>query len=129
MGWFDSNTVKDIGRAFDDNLTSDEERLELTNELAKAKMQFGGIVEKAVTNRWESDNKIGSKFAKLIRPMLVTYLVLIATTLALLDGNIAGFTIKSVWVDLFSNLAFLSVTAYFGLRTYEKRTGTSVWKN
>lgn len=80
------------------------------------------------TKRWESDNNSDSRFAKLLRPVLTAYLVLIVTILAILDGNIEGFNIKDVWVTLFTSLCLTAVGGYFVLRTYEKRTGTSVWK-
>lgn len=81
-----------------------------------------------ITNRWQSDNNSDSRFAKLLRPALTAYLVLIVTILAILDGNVGSFTIKEVWVSLFTLLCSTSVGGYFVLRTYEKRTGTSVWK-
>lgn len=81
-----------------------------------------------ITERWKSDNSADSRFAKLLRPALTAYLVLIVTILAILDGNVGSFTIKEVWVSLFSLLCTTSVGGYFVLRTYEKRTGTSVWK-
>ena len=80
------------------------------------------------TERWKSDNSADSRFAKLLRPGLTAYLVLIVTILAILDGNVGSFTIKEVWVSLFTLLCSSSVGGYFVLRTYEKRTGTSVWK-
>jgi hypothetical protein len=40
------------------------------------------------TKRWESDNNSDSRFAKLLRPALTAYLVLIVTILAILDGNV-----------------------------------------
>ena len=81
-----------------------------------------------ITERWKSDNSADSRFAKLLRPALTAYLVLIVTILAILDGNVGSFTIKEVWVSLFTLLCSTSVGGYFVLRTYEKRTSTSVWK-
>lgn len=84
--------------------------------------------EENITNRWESDNNGDSRFAKLLRPVLTAYLIIIVTLLALLDGNIKDFSIKEQWVELFTILCLAAVNGYFVLRTYEKRTGTSVWK-
>ena len=83
--------------------------------------------EKSRTDRWDSDNNSDSRFAKLIRPMLVMYLVIVCTILAIIDGNVAQFTIKDAWVTLFTSLAVTAVAGYFTLRTYEKRTNTSKW--
>ncbi len=83
--------------------------------------------EENVTERWKSDNTGDSRFAKLLRPALTAYLVLVVTVLAILDGNIEGFNIKDVWVTLFTSLCMTAVGGYWVLRTYEKRTGTSKW--
>lgn len=83
--------------------------------------------EAEITKRWESDNNSDSRIAKMTRPMLVIYLVFAVTLLAILDGNLSGFSIKDSWVTLFTSLALTAVGGYFALRTYEKRTGTNVW--
>lgn len=84
--------------------------------------------EQNITDRWSSDNNSDSRFAKLLRPVLTAYLIIIVTLLALCDGNIGNFTIKENWVELFTTLCITTVSGYFVLRTYEKRTGTSTWK-
>lgn len=80
------------------------------------------------TDRWKSDNSTDSRFAKLLRPGLTAYLVFVVTLLAILDGNFQGFNVKQIWVELFTYLCSSTVGGYFVLRTYEKRTGTSIWK-
>lgn len=84
--------------------------------------------ENNISQRWDSDNKGDSRFAKLLRPVLTAYLIVVVTILAIIDGNVGSFTIKEVWVELFTILCLTAVNGYFVLRTYEKRTGTSVWK-
>ncbi|BAK73750.1 MAG: hypothetical protein AB7U51_04265 [Arcobacter sp.] len=84
--------------------------------------------EENITERWKSDNSADSRFAKLLRPVLTAYLVAIVTLLAIFDGNIGNFTIKEHWVELFTTLCITTVSGYFVLRSYEKRTGTSIWK-
>lgn len=79
------------------------------------------------TEKWKSDNEYGSKFARLLRPGMTAYLILVVTLLAICDGNIGSFNIKEVWVTLFTSLCLTSVGGYFVLRTYEKRTGSSNW--
>lgn len=85
------------------------------------------IKESNITDRWKSDNEKGSSFAKLLRPGLTAFLVLVSVLLAIADGNIGEFTIKEHWVTLFTSLTLTAVGGYFTLRTYEKRTGTSKW--
>ncbi len=100
---------------------------ELKLEDKKLDYENGQKQEENVTTRWQSDNNADSRFAKLLRPALTAYLVLIITILAILDGNVGAFEIKEVWVTLFTSLCMTAVGGYFVLRTYEKRTGTSKW--
>ena len=99
--------------------------------------------EQNITNRWNSDNEADSRFAKLIRPVLVAFLVSFSVVMALIDGNIVYmsnaivdgvivetprvFIIKAHWVTLFTELTLSVIGGYFILRTYEKRTNTSKW--
>ncbi len=102
------------------------EELKLENK--KLELEHEQKQEENITSRWQSDNSADGRFAKLLRPILTAYLVLVVTLLALFDGNIGAFTIKNIWVELFTTLCITTVSGYFILRTYEKRTGTSVWK-
>ena len=114
--------LKELDNAFYlriEELKLEDKKLDFDNEQKQ---------EENRTERWKSDNSADSRFAKLLRPGLTAYLVLIVTILAILDGNVGSFTIKEVWVSLFTLLCSSSVGGYFVLRTYEKRTGTSVWK-
>lgn len=85
--------------------------------------------EEEKTNRWVSDNESGSTFAKLVRPGLVVYLIVVTSLFALFDGNVGDFKVKEHWVTLFTSLTITAIGGYFTLRTYEKRTGTSKWSN
>jgi hypothetical protein len=100
------------------NLTLEDKKLDFEHENTQ---------EGFKTEKWKSDNQHGSNFAKLLRPGLTVYLVFIVTILAIADGNFGEFSIKEVWVTLFTSLALTAVGGYFVLRTYEKRTGTSKW--
>ena len=84
--------------------------------------------EENITERWKSDNSADSRFAKLLRPGLTAYLIIVATIFAIIDGNMASFNIKTQWIELFTYLCTTTIGGYFILRTFEKRTGTSVWK-
>lgn len=84
--------------------------------------------EQQITDRWKSDNSSDSRIAKLTRPLLVIYLVLAVTLMAILDGNVSSFSIKEHWVTLFTSLSLTALGGYFTLRTYEKRTNTNGWK-
>ena len=123
-----SDIIGSVGKAIDSVTTSDEERLEKENELQRMKLSHGEKAEEEITKRWEADSNSDSRIAKLTRPLLVIYLMIVTTVLALTDGNIMGFSIKTVWVDLFTNLAITAIGGYFVLRSWEKGKGVNKWK-
>lgn len=97
-------------------------------DIKKLEFEKQKMYEQNTTQRWESDNKSGSNFARLLRPGLTVYLVVIATLLAFADGNAGDMKIKEHWATLFTTLCITAVGGYFTLRTYEKRTNSSKWK-
>ena len=130
MGMIDfklGDIISSVGDAIDGAFTSDDERLERKNELEKMQLSHGEKAEEEITKRWVADSNSDSRIAKLTRPMLVIYLMIITTLLAFFDGNVGEFAIKTVWVDLFTNLAITAIGGYFVLRSWEKQKGVSKW--
>jgi hypothetical protein len=137
MDFFGGGIVETIGKAADDLITSDEERLEKENEKLKTnlnhtlEMQKLGIEDKKldyglvenennnITTRWTSDNKSGW-LAKNVRPLTLIFLLIVLTAMAFSSGNIGGFKIADNFVDLFQILAITAFGAYFGGRSIEK---------
>lgn len=97
LNFFSGGIIKDVGEAIDRNVTSDEERLTLHNEMAQIvamaegkALEFAAVVEQAITARHAADMQSDSWLAKNIRPI-----VLIVMTL---------FTILYLLLGLYSNL-------------------------
>jgi hypothetical protein len=138
MSWFQSlisggvdKVVDSVGTAIDKLVTSDEEKLQLHNELAKIKLEAelnaqkleleaDAKVEDEVTKRWQSDMAGDSKLAKAVRPASLLYLLGVVSIMAFADGNILAFAIKEPYIDLFQALLMLVFGAYFGSRGIEK---------
>ena len=115
-----------IGDAIDKNITSDEEKFTLKNQLAKLEIdaalkatELENEYQKEITKRWESDNK-STQLTKNIRPLTLIYLLIVLSAMAFSSGNIGEFKIDSAFVELFKILAVTAFGAYFGGRSYEK---------
>lgn len=123
--------IDSVGDAIDKNVTSEEERLKLKNEmlaikattdleLQKLELQY----EQELSKRHEMDMKSDDKWSKRIRPMSLAYLLLVVTILALSDGNISWneyeFVIRENYIDLFQTLLIVAFGFYFGSRGFEK---------
>ena len=74
-------------------------------------------LDKAVTERWTSDNA-ASALAQNIRPL--TLLAVVGVTVAVVINDMAGIKLsESLMRELFT-LDTIIITAYFGLRSFEK---------
>lgn len=98
------------------------EKYRIDADIEKAQIDAGKNIEDNTTQRWLSDNTAGGLPA-ITRPLLVWWLVISFTLMALFDGNIGDFKIKTQYIDLLNTLLPLALMAYFGLRTYEKKYG------
>jgi len=123
--------VSAVGKAIDDNITNDEERMALRNELAKItsehelkSKELENEYQKEITKRWESDN-LASPLAKNIRPLTLIFLLVVLTSMAFSSGNIGDFQIADNFVELFTILAITAFGSYFGGRSYEKAKGVT----
>jgi len=79
--------VKDVGEAIDRNVTSDEERLQLHNDLVKIEaaasekaQEFEKAIEENVTKRHEADMQSDSWLAKNVRPIVLISLTIVTIT-------------------------------------------------
>ncbi len=127
---FDS-IINSIGDALDKNLTSDEEKMILRNELVKIQKsaeleikKLEGQYESELTSRHAADMKSDDIWSKRIRPMSLAFLLLVVSLLAVADGNFSWneheFAIGSGYIDLFQTLLLTSFSFYFGGRSMEK---------
>lgn len=138
MSWFTDlvsggvdKIVDSVGAAIDRNITTDHERLKAHNELEKIKLEAALNVskleaeletkmEESVTARWQSDMQSDESVAKRVRPYSLIYLLFVVSVLSFTDGNIATFTVKEAYIDLFQALLLLVFGAYYGGRSVEK---------
>jgi len=92
-------------------------------EKAKINIEFEKIrntLESEITKRHEKDMLSDSWLSKNIRPLALAYLLFITTVLAFIDGNIEGFNIKALYIEMFISFTGLMITFYVTSRGTEK---------
>jgi hypothetical protein len=125
--------VEKLGDAIDKNVTNDEERLTLANELVKiqaqaelASKELDLRYEAEITSRHTSDMTSDDVWSKRIRPLSLAFLLGVVSLLAVTDGNLVWgeytFEIQQPYVDLFRALLMTAFAFYFGGRSLEKIT-------
>ena len=132
MSWFTSilsggvdKVVDSVGNAIDKLVTSDQERLQLKNELIKIQLEakqkqdeLEVQFEQQITDRWKSDNE--HFITRLVRPLSVVFMLVLFGMIVLLDGNVGMFLVNPAYVPVIENLLVTMIFAYFGSRGAEK---------
>ena len=116
--------VDSVGTAIDKLVTSDEERLQLKNELVKIQLdatlkanEQANEAEAQITERWKSDNE--HMVTRLVRPLAFSWVIVLFTVVIIGDSN-WGFSVKDAYIPVLETLLTTMVIAYFGGRSFEK---------
>ena len=116
--------VDSIGKAADSLITSDEERIQLKNELVKIQLEAtlkaneqANEAEAQITERWKSDNE--HIVTRLVRPLSFVWVIALFTVVIIGDTN-WGFSVKDAYIPVLETLLTTMVIAYFGGRSFEK---------
>ena len=117
--------VDSVGTAIDKLVTSDEEKLQLKNELIKIQLdatlkanEQANEAEVQITERWKSDNE--NLLTRAVRPLSYAWVIILFSSMILSDGNIGQFKINSAYLPIIETLLVSMTFAYFGGRTLEK---------
>lgn len=120
-----SAIVDSVGSAIDKLVTSDEEKLQLKNELVKIQLEAtlkaneqANEAETQITERWKSDNE--HWVTRLVRPLSYSWVILLFSSVVIMDGNLGQFKINVAYIPVIESLLVTMTLAYFGARTIEK---------
>jgi cation transport ATPase len=120
-----SVVIDSVGKAIDNLVTSDEEKLKLKNELASEMNKFtldmeskSHEFEQEITKRWTSDNE--NLVTRLVRPISYVFVLVVFAVILFTDGNIGEFKINESYIPVIETLLATMTVAYFGSRGIEK---------
>ncbi len=114
------NLLGKADKIVDEVITSQEERMQLKNELQKIIQEQESLIEQEVTKRWQSDMNSDNWLSKSIRPLVLAWLVVSTTLLIFIDAGVITFNVDEQWVDLLQIVLITCIGAYFGSRGLEK---------
>ena len=72
-----------------------------------------------ITKRWQADSASDNSLSKNIRPMTLLILLSAIIVFTMLDLT-PNITVGIHWVNVYKELLFVVIVAYFGSRGYEK---------
>ncbi len=120
LGNIFGNLLGKADKIVDEVITSQEERMQLKNELQKIIQEQEALIEQEVTKRWESDNLQSIWLPRNIRPLDLAWVVVSTTLLIFIDAGVIHFIVEDKWVDLLQIVLITCIGAYFGSRGLEK---------
>jgi len=114
------NLLGKADKIVDEVITSQEEKMQLKNELQKIIQEQEALIEQEVTKRWESDNLQSSWLPRNIRPLVLAWLVVTTTLLIFIDAGAIDFVVDDEWKSTITAILTITIGAYFGSRGLEK---------
>jgi len=114
------NLLGKADKIVDEVITSQEEKMQLKNELQKIIQEQEALIEQEVTKRWESDNLQSSWLPRNIRPLVLAWLVVSTTLLIFIDAGAINFVVDDEWKSTITTILTITIGAYFGSRGLEK---------
>ena len=114
------NLLGKADKIVDEVITSQEERMQLKNELQKIIQEQESLIEQEVTKRWQSDMNSDNWLSKSIRPLVLAWLVVSTTLLIFIDAGAINFVVDDEWKSTITAILTITIGAYFGSRGLEK---------
>ena len=125
-----SDLINSVGNTIDSLVTSDEERIQLKNEIEKAIMSHESKMQEHVakydeeiTKRHANDMASDSWLSKNVRPCILIFLTVSTVVLAYLSIFFLEndkIILLTPWITLLQVLLVTAFTFYFGSRGLEK---------
>jgi hypothetical protein len=97
-----------------------EEKAEFQKQMDKIWIEAEADMQKNVTERWKVDLINGNTLTKSVRPIVLLFLIFSTVLLVFVDSGSIDFKVSSEWIELLKVLLMVTVSAYFGGRSYEK---------
>lgn len=117
-----ADLVKGVGGVIDNLHTSKEEKLEAENKIKQLVSDYETKMEQNITDRWSSDMNSDSWLSKNVRPMVLIFLVVCTVLMIFIDAGTIAFQVEEKWTDLLQLVLMTTIGAYFGGRSFEKRS-------
>lgn len=114
--------VKSVGGVLDNLTTSKEEKLEAARKIEELVANYEIKMEENITDRWKADMNSDSWLSKNVRPLVLIFLVVCTMLMIFIDAGTIAFTVEEKWTDLLQLVLITVIGAYFGGRSFEKRS-------
>ena len=112
--------VDKIAGVADRFIRTKDEKAKFQKEMEQIWIKAESDMQKNVTERWKYDMINGNILSKSVRPIVLLFLIFSVVVLVFVDSGSIKFEVSSEWIELLKVLLMVTVSAYFGGRSYEK---------
>ena len=117
-----ADLVKNVGGVLDDLTTTKEEKLQAEQKIKQLVSDYETKMEQNITDRWKADMNSDSWLSKNVRPLVLIFLVVCTVLMIFIDAGSIKFVVEEKWTDLLQLVLITVIGAYFGGRSFEKRS-------
>ena len=114
--------VEGVGGVLDNLTTTKAEKLEAKRKMQELISDYETKMEANITDRWKADMNSDSWLSKNVRPLVLIFLVVCTMLMIFIDAGTIAFTVEEKWTDLLQLVLITVIGAYFGGRSFEKRS-------
>lgn len=110
----------DVKGAISSLLHSSDELSQEQRDFALKLLESDVKENEEISKRWSYDMVSDSWLSKNVRPLVLLYLIVSMSIMAILDSSLDSFVVGIEWITLLKSLLTIVIIAYFGGRSYEK---------
>ena len=114
------SVVDKLAGVADRFIRTKDEKAKFQKEMEQIWIQAESDMQKNVTERWKYDMLNGNVLTKSVRPIVLLFLIFSVVVLVFVDSGSIKFEVSSEWIELLKVLLMVTVSVYFGGRSYEK---------
>ena len=116
------NVVDKIAGVADRFIRTKDEKAEFEKQMTQIFIEAEAAMQKNVTDRWKADLEHGNWLTRSVRPLVLIFLIVATVLMVFIDSGSINFNVEEKWTDLLQLVLITVIGAYFGGRSFEKRS-------
>jgi len=112
--------VDKLANVADKFIRTKDEKAEFEKEMTQIFIEAEAHMQKNITERWKADLEHGNWLTRLVRPLVLVFLIVSTVLMVFIDSGSIQFQVEDKWTDLLQIVLITVIGAYFGGRSVEK---------
>ena len=122
LGNTGTGIAEKISGIVDKFVRTNDEKAQFQKEMTEILIEAEAAMQKNVTERWKADLEHGNWLTRSVRPLVLVFLIFSTVLMVFIDSGSINFNVDEKWTDLLQLVLITVIGAYFGGRSFEKRS-------